>query len=101
MLGPLRYPAGIIAVEKRIVHGRRADIIVYSREFTPLLLIECKADCLEEEVAFRQATGYNGALAAPFWAVAHDKGCRMFWMEGERICSIPFLPPYHQLQKRE
>jgi len=96
MLGPLGFPKGLVAVEKKISFGRRADIIVYLRDGTPLLLIECKATCADEEVAFRQAVGYNASLAAPFWCIAHGSGVRTFWTGG----SVPFLPPYKQLLLR-
>jgi hypothetical protein len=99
MIGPLGFPKGLLAVETSIANGRRADIIAYSKEAAPLLLIECKAVVTDEEVVFRQAFGYNASIGAPFWALAHAKGVRMFWMEGAELKSIPFLPPYKQLNR--
>lgn len=95
MLGPLGYPKGLIAVEKRIGKGRRADILAFVKkgdELKPLLLIECKAEMLNEE-AYYQASGYNTFLAAPFICLAHSGGIRTFWKTG----SVHFLPPYKQL----
>jgi len=103
MIGPLGFPKGLVAVEKSISNGRRADIIAYAKQkdrLIPLLLIECKAIALDEEVVFRQAFGYNASIGAPFWCLAHADGVRMFWMEGEALKSIPFLPPYDQLLLR-
>jgi hypothetical protein len=100
MIGPLGYPKSLIAVEASIASGRRADIIAYNHSHQPLLLIECKATPMDEEVVFRQAFGYNGSIGAPFWALAHSEGIRLFWMEGSELKSIPFLPPYSQLANR-
>ena len=99
MIGPLRFPKGLISVEVSIACGRRADIIAYNHLHQPLLLIECKAEAADEEVVFRQAFGYNASIGAPFWALAHAGGVRLFWMEGSELKSIPFLPPYSQLTK--
>ena len=99
MIGPLGFPKGLISVEASIACGRRADIIAYNHQHLPLLLIECKAEAVDEEVVFRQAFGYNASIGAPFWAIAHSLGVRLFWMEGSTLKSIPFLPPYSQLTK--
>jgi hypothetical protein len=104
MLGPLAFPKGLIAVEKKVgALSRRTDVVAYCRGeeggLRPLVLVECKAEKADEE-AYRQASGYNGLLAAPYLCLAHGGGIRTFWKEGEEIRSVPFLPPYAQLLQR-
>lgn len=103
LIGPLAFPRGLISVEKTISHGRRADLIIYAKkqdQLVPLLLIECKAGVIDEDVVFRQAFGYNLSVAAPFWCVAHEGGVRLFWKDAGAIQSIHFIPTYDQLIQR-
>ncbi len=82
---------------------RRIDIVAFVKKgdrLDPLLLVECKAEALEEEVVFRQAIGYNASFAAPFWCLAHRSGVRTFWKEESGIQSVPFLPSYAQLVEK-
>jgi len=101
MLDSLSFPKGLIAVEKKIGPSqRRFDIVVFRNEgsdLVPLLLIECKASCDDDEKAFRQVAGYRSGLLAPFWCLAHAKGIRTFWLEGKVVRTLPFLPSYPQL----
>jgi hypothetical protein len=99
MLGPLGFPKGLIAVEQVLAHGRRADIVVYRSDGSPLLLVECKVDGKDAEVAFRQALGYNASLKCPFWCLAHEGGVETFWMEKEMVRSVLFLPQYVELKR--
>ncbi len=102
MVDCLSFPKGLIGVEKKIAAGfRRVDIVVFKKNdehLIPLLLVECKASALDEETAFRQATGYRAACGLPpFWCLAHAAGIRTFWYEENVLRSVPFLPPYSQL----
>jgi hypothetical protein len=102
MLGPLAFPKSLIAVEKRLGPGRRADIIAYVKQGTelkPLLLIECKAERVDRE-AYWQASGYNAFLAAPFICLADGNGITTYWKEESGLKSVSFLPPYPQLMAR-
>ncbi len=103
LIGPLGFPKGLISVEKSISHGRRADLIVYAKkgdQLLPLLLIECKADIVDEDVVFRQAFGYNASVGAPFWCLAHTGGVCLFWQGAEGVQSTRFIPSYDQLIQR-
>ena len=102
MIGPLGFPKSLLAVEKRLDRffpgelSRRADIVAFIKsgdELKPLLLIECKAEEIDEET-YMQAAGYNSLLAAPFICLAHAGGIRTF----SKLQSVPFLPPYSQLR---
>ncbi len=68
-------PSGLIALEKEIdLYGRpqRFDVVVYSRQGNPWLLVECKAPSVPlTSRVFDQAFRYNLALAAPYVAVTN------------------------------
>ncbi|MBS0614930.1 MAG: type I restriction enzyme HsdR N-terminal domain-containing protein [Verrucomicrobia bacterium] len=69
MIHELGYPREYIAVEKEVPQMlRRIDILVYSRAFQPLLLVECKAEKLSS-AAFDQVVGYNASFNAPYLAL--------------------------------
>ena len=62
------YPAGLMAVEKKVEHlGRawRADLVCYGRDSRPLLLAECKAPGVRvDQTTFDQLARYNAVLGA-------------------------------------
>ncbi len=95
MVGPLSFPKSLISVERGI-GGRRTDIVCYTKEMAPLLLIECKVELLGE-LAIQQALGYNQTINAPFICVANANELITFWFEKDSRVSVPFLPTYKEL----
>ncbi len=65
-----KHPVSLIAVEKelQINHTkRRFDIVVFNREMTPEILVECKAPTIRiSQKTFDQANQYNWLLKAPY-----------------------------------
>lgn len=94
MIG-LGYPKGLIAVEKKIGE-RRFDLVCFTKEMTPLLLVECKAETLTE-AAMRQALGYNAMVKAPFICLASVTEIKTFWQEEGKIGSVPYLPSFNEI----
>lgn len=82
MIHSLGYPAALIGVElnlaclpnspQRKCPQRRADIIVFTNDIKPLILIECKATPLTQ-ISIRQVVGYNLFVQAPYLALANQK----------------------------
>lgn len=95
MVEELGFPKGLISVERATLK-RRTDIVCYTKEMRPLLLIECKAGPIREE-AIRQAIGYNDQVKAPFICLANGEGATTFWFEGKTRKSAPFLPQFKEL----
>ncbi len=95
MLNELGFPKGLLSVE-RAIGSRRYDLVCYSKEMVPLLLVECKAIALDEG-AIRQAFGYNDVLKAPFICLASAQETITLWHEQGKVASVPFLPMYHEL----
>ncbi len=64
-----------IQVEKKIqIHDliRRFDIVIYNKEVTPFLLVECKApDIKINQSTFDQIAVYNMKLNAPYLLVSN------------------------------
>lgn len=71
----LSYPIGLIAIECGLTLNnlqKRADILVYSKEGEPLLLVECKAPKVKiTQNAFDQVSRYNLAFKVPYLIVTN------------------------------
>lgn len=72
-----RVPLSRIRVETALTYNNchyRADIVVYDRAFNPLLLVECKAECvLISQETFHQIARYNMVLKVPFLFVSNGQ----------------------------
>ena len=76
------YPLSSIQVEVKVVvneQPQRADIVAYTRQMTPFLLVECKAAHvpLSEETLW-QAQIYNQVLCAPYVALCNGMSTLLF-----------------------
>lgn len=64
----LGYPKGLVKVESGVVYNeriKRSDIVVYSNEAKPQILIECKAPTVKiNQSTFEQVAMYNRTLNA-------------------------------------
>lgn len=104
MVSCLGYPRSLLAVEKQLASlpgrvmppKRRADIVCYRSDMTPLLLIECKADDLSQE-ALNQVLGYNDYVGAKYVAVASHKAILLRYALSCPRCVIDRLPTYQEL----
>ncbi len=71
----LKYPLELIAVEKEIQLGdlkKRFDILVYSRDHKPWMLIECKAgEVTLDENVLMQILRYNISMPANFLVITN------------------------------
>ncbi len=86
-----KYPASLIAVEKTVLLNdltNRFDLVVYSKDLKPYLLIECKAMYVELTGAVaEQAMRYNLTLNAPYFMITN--GVEEFVFNKNQISSIP------------
>lgn len=95
MTGELGFPKGLISIERGI-GPRRYDLLCYTQEMKPLLLVECKAHKLDDAVT-QQALGYNREIKAPFLCLCGPNELKTFWHEQGKIGSVPFLPLFKDL----
>lgn len=70
-----KYPASLIAVEKKITLNsltKRADIVVYNIDAKPTIIVECKAPTIKiTEDIFDQIARYNLKLNAQYLIVTN------------------------------
>ncbi|MEM9886913.1 MAG: type I restriction enzyme HsdR N-terminal domain-containing protein [Bacteroidota bacterium] len=75
LLKVAQYPSARIAIEKELIinqRQKRFDLLVYSKSFQPLILIECKAPKVQlSDQTFRQAATYNFKLKADFLVITN------------------------------
>ncbi len=71
----MQYPASLLAVEKTIKVGtlnKRFDIVVYSREHIPWMLVECKAPGVEvTEKTLHQLLSYQRTVQCSYWLLTN------------------------------
>lgn len=111
LIEELGYPKELIAVEvdlKSLPHlqefrgrlpSRRADLLVYIRQnkgLIPLLLVECKADKLNDR-AKRQIIGYNTYIKAPYLALASRHQVLFGYASEGEYLFIEGLPTFERL----
>jgi type I site-specific restriction endonuclease len=105
MIEKLGFPYSLLAVEKSLdqlphlkqvekLPQRRADILCFTKNMKPLLLIECKKERIDN-TAIEQVRGYNAFVQAPFIALADEKG--VFFLCGKELKAG--LPHYDELLK--
>ena len=88
MIETMAVPAGLMAVEKELGNTDtvyRADVVVYSRDGKPWMVIECKSPSVRiSQDAFDQIGKYNRILKAPYLLVTNGKDhycCE--WMQAD------------------
>ncbi len=68
MVGHLGYPQGLVAAEAPVMIGssrQRADIVAFSRQMRPLVIVECKAPSVTlSQQTLNQACRYLSVLGA-------------------------------------
>ena len=101
LVNGLQYPPGLIAQEYEIPYlgtKRRADIVAFTSDTKPYLIIECKAPEISLDTSVvEQASVYNSVLKAPYILVSN--GLRHLCaqmnvdMNGFTFCqSVPSFP---------
>ncbi len=97
-LAGLGYPPGLTAVEKGFdFHGRtwRADVAVFDRHQTPLLLAECKAPHVPiTESTFDQIARYNAVIHSPNLLVTNGHVLYFGIVDAGDVRFLDAIPPY-------
>ncbi len=94
------YPASLLAVEKEIIqHNKhlRFDIVAYSKQGTPQLLVECKAPEVQiNQKVFDQIAAYNLKLNVPYLLVTNgiNHYCCMVDFENSKYIFLEQIPDY-------
>ncbi|MGH2637967.1 MAG: type I restriction enzyme HsdR N-terminal domain-containing protein [Rhabdochlamydiaceae bacterium] len=111
MIGELKFPRELLAVEKElkalphlmeeknILPNRRIDLLSFMKKndtVRPLVLIECKEAELTQE-ALAQLISYNHYVKAPYIAVVNRSEIRFLYQLSCKQCEISRLPSYLEL----
>ncbi len=99
LIDTMQYPASLIAVEKTIHVGdmnKRFDIVVYSREHKPWMLVECKEPQLAiSEKTLYQLLNYQRTMQCNYWLLTN--GHQTFCADACDVTNIKWmnsLPAY-------
>ena len=75
LIQTLHYPSAFIAIEKEIMLGelkKRFDILVYDKDHSPWMMIECKATTINlNDAALQQVLRYNISVPVSFLIITN------------------------------
>lgn len=104
LTGNKGFPVSMIGVEKQLILNKqlkRFDLVVFNRNASPLLLIECKAPGVEiTEKAFDQAARYNMLLRAEYFLISNGLEhytCRIDY-ENKQYIFIEEIPHFDEVR---
>ena len=94
------YPPGLLSIEHPVlVNGmqQRADIVVFKRDGSPLVVIECKApSVVVTKETYAQAARYNLSIKAPILMVTNgiNHFCSLINLESKAFKPVLEIPRY-------
>jgi type I site-specific restriction-modification system R (restriction) subunit len=98
----LKVSAGLIAVEYSVkVNGmdKRADIVVFGSDGSPLMIVECKAPQVEvTPTVLDQALRYHSALHPRFLLLSNGIATYCFKAEGQDLQPLDHLPDFSEMK---
>jgi len=96
----LNYPRALIKIEGGLLFNKlqkRSDIVVFNREGSPWMVIECKAPDLKlNRSAVHQASTYNHSLKAKYLVITNGLShicCEIDWTNA-KTSVVDSMPPY-------
>ncbi len=93
-----KYPSSLIAIEKEISLGelkKRCDIVVYSKNAKPWMIIECKAKNISlDHKVLLQILRYHITLPATYLVIANGDFCYGFQKKEGKFFTIDAMPEY-------
>ena len=100
LINQLHYPKALIKVEGGLIFNtlqKRSDIVVFSREGNPWMMIECKAPDLKlSKRTIRQASIYNHSLKAKYVVITNGMShicCEIDWINSNTVV-LDSMPQY-------
>jgi hypothetical protein len=93
----MRYPASLIALEKKITLGelkKRFDILVYDPAHRPWMMIECKEmNVLLDEKVLQQALRYTISIPVRYIVITNGN-TTYAWVRSEVLTAIDEIPAW-------
>lgn len=97
----LEVPPGLLAVEYSIkVNGldKRCDAVVFGRNGSPLMILECKASSVKlTQDTLEQAVRYYSALHPKYLMLYNGNDCYCFKIEEGELKTLDHLPTFQEL----
>lgn len=101
----LHVPAGLVAVEYSVkVNGldKRCDAVVFDKEGSPLMILECKAEKVAlSQNTLDQAVRYFSALHSPYLMLFNGNSCYCFKAENGSLVALDHLPTYQEMTDKK
>jgi hypothetical protein len=100
LIGDLGYPKALISLESGLKYnqlGKRTDIVVYSRDGSPFMVVECKSPLVKiNQGVFHQAACYNSVLKAAYLVTTNGLShyCCKIDQQEKKAVFMNGLPPY-------
>jgi len=93
-----KYPDSLLSIEKGIKHGelkRRCDIVVYTRDAKPFMIIECKEmNVMLNEKTMEQILRYHISLQVKYLIITNGSYCFGFEKKEGNFFEINEFPAY-------
>ena len=95
-----RYPLGLMGIEKMVKYNNlrtRADIVIYDREGTPIMLVECKSPKTKiNQDVFLQIAKYNFKLQVKYLVVTNglEHFCCLMDYKEKKIDFLDYIPSF-------
>lgn len=93
-----KYPLSLIAIEKGIKIGelsKRCDVVVYSRDMQPFMIIECKEMKVElSQKTLKQILHYHSKLLPKYLIITNGSYCFGFKKTDSQFIEIDVFPGY-------
>ncbi len=93
-----KYPAALIALEKKIMMGemvKRFDILIYNNGHRPWMMVECKSmDVALTPDVLNQVLRYNIAVPVNYLVITNGTGCMGFSKENKQLVPLEKLPEW-------
>ncbi len=100
----LKVPSHMMMSEVALKFGKkdfRADILVYGRDTSPLMVVECKREDVEMSAeVLEQALRYNMVLGSRYITITNGRKTFGFERLGESYVQMKSFPDWETMQKQ-
>jgi hypothetical protein len=106
LINSLKVPQSLIAVEYSLkMNGlqKRCDIVIFSNEGKPVMIVECKAESVSiDQSVLEQAARYNFKLKVNYLWLTNGKSqyCCQINSENGQLDYLDFVPDYNVICRK-
>jgi hypothetical protein len=103
LVNELHYPKGLMHLEAALENNgmkKRADIVIYNKSLTPILLCECKQPAVKlSQAVFDQVSQYNIHFKVPYLLISNglEHYCAKVNFEKNEISFLQEIPAFNML----